>query len=219
MNPILDKIKKLLRLAKCNSASPAEAATALKKAMQMAQDNGIEVATVRLLEDHEWTLSHVTTKSQAGPAHRLAAALVTNHFGVEILFDSRDGVSRIHFIGLPTNCQLAEYVYCYLVRAMRAAWRKRSNKRLRDREAFLKGYATAIHQLMPATFRNEGLILSAKAYTEAVIIGNKPGRSVAMKPVAAKASDRALREGYIAGQKAGIRNGIHGTSHLALDNQ
>lgn len=44
MNPIIDKIQKLLRLAKCSAATPAEAAAALEKAIQLAMQHGIDIA-------------------------------------------------------------------------------------------------------------------------------------------------------------------------------
>lgn len=211
MNPILDKIRKLLRLAKNSEATPAEAAVALNKAIAMAEASGIDIRSVQLLDDQGFSLTHHTEKSQAGPAHLLASGIVKRHFGVETLFDSRKAQKVIHFIGLELNCQLASYAYIYTVRSMRAAWRHRKNKRLRDRDAFLRGYAVAIESLMPEAFRNEGLILSATAYRDTVILGDDPNvRMTSLKAPAAK-SDRAFSDGWREGHKAGIRNALHGS--------
>lgn len=214
-NPILDKIKKLLRLSKDSSATAAEAASALQKAISIAEANGIDIHAVKFTEDNAPGMTHATEHSQAGPAHRLASALVQDQFGVETLFDSTGEKASIHFIGQEINCQLAAYAYVYLVRSMRQAWRKRTNRRLRDREAFLRGYAAAIHRLMPRVFRNEGLILSAKSYIDTCIL--KPGcKLTSLSKVGENASPRAFSDGYEAGRKAGIRNAIDRTGNLEL---
>lgn len=216
MNPIIEKIKKLLRLSKDGAATAEEAAAALAKAMQLAAQAGVSLADIPADSD-SGVLGHQTIDSQAGPAHLLAAGLVKKHFGVDTLFDSRGGKKRIHFIGLPEQIDLASYVYTYLVRTMRSAWRKRGNRRLRDREAFLKGFACAINRLMPAAFHRPGLILSAERYVEDVIIGQDSNVKMSnLKGPEAK-SDRAFHHGFEAGDKAGIRNALRGSNTLNLE--
>ena len=218
MNPILDKIKKLLRLGRDSAASPAEAALAMAKALKLAADHGIDLSQVPTDDPAAGGMTHETEPSQAGPAHRLASRLVKRHFGVETLFDSTGSKPVIHFIGLETNCQLARYCYVYLVRASRAAWRKRQNRRLRDRESFLRGYFAAIDKLMPATFHQPGLILAAGPYIEGVILAGKAGVSIKTtetKP--AKLSDAAFFHGILAGKQGGIRNAIRGTDKPLID--
>jgi len=214
-NPVLEKIKKLLRLAKDSAATAAEAATALTKAIALAEANGIDIHSVKFSQDATAGLTHTTEASQAGPAHRLASWLVQQQFGVETLFDKTTAKASIHFIGLEINCQLAHYAYVYLVRSMRQAWRKRTNRRLRDREAFLTGYAHAIARLMPRVFRNEGLILSAKAYVQSELLGPHDKLTTLSQP-GKDASPRAFEDGYAAGRKAGIRNPIERTGALEL---
>jgi hypothetical protein len=212
-NPILDKIRKLLRLAKNDGASANEAATALRKAMELAEANGIDIQSVKLLDGETWNLTHHSEKSLAGTAHRLAAGIVQSHFGVEALFQTGSGWKGVHFIGQEINCQLASYAYIYLVRSMSRAWTKRENKRLRDRVSFLRGYAYSIGRLMPAAFPNPGLILSAKAYIETVLLGGTPGlKMVETKQPKKNLSQSALLAGLRAGKDAGIRNAIHGTN-------
>jgi len=214
-NPILDKIKKLLRLSKDSAATAAEAANALQKAISLAEANGIDIQAVKFAEDNGPGLTHATEPSQAGPAHRLASWLVKEQFGVETLFDKTTKKPSIHFIGLEINCQLAAYAYVYLVRSMRQAWRKRANRRLRDREAFLTGYDSAISRLMPRVFRNEGLVLSAKAYIETAL-SSPHSKITQLRSVGEKVSPRAFTDGYLAGKAAGIRNGIERTGSLEL---
>lgn len=99
---------------------------------------------------------------------------------------------------------------------MRTAWRKRGNKRLKDRDAFLKGFSVAINQLMPDAFHRPGLILSAEKYVQDVILGGDPNVKLTnLKSPKAK-SDKAFFNGFDAGHKAGIRNAIRGTNQPLL---
>lgn len=218
MNPI-DKIKKLLRLGRCSAATPAEAAAAMKKAVQLAAEHGIDLSKVPTDDENGSGATHTTEPSQAGPAHVLASRFVKRHFSVATIFDSTGPKPVIHFIGLEINCQLAQYCYVYLVRSSRSAWRKRSNKRLRDRISFLRGFFAAINQMMPAVFHREGLIFSADHYIESVILAGNPGASLTqMKPKmgSGKVSECSFFHGLQAGRKAGIREGIRGTSSALI---
>lgn len=218
MNPAIDKIKKLLRLSKNGAASAGEAATALAKALQLAAAHGVKIDDIAL-DDNESALSHETIPSQAGPAHRLASGIVKRHFGVGTLFDSRGGKPMIHFIGFPEQIQLASYCYTYLVRTMRAAWRNRANRRLRDRDAFLRGFAEAIHSLMPAAFHRPGLILRTDSYIKDIIVGNDPHARMEQLKGPKANSSKAWMNGHWAGSKAGIRNAIRGTDKLSIENK
>lgn len=219
MSAAFEKIKKLLRLGRCSAASPAEAAQAMAKAMALAAENGIDLSQVPTDDPERGGMTHETEPSQAGPAHRLASRLVRAHFGVDTLFDSTGDKAVIHFIGLETSCQLARYCYVYLVRASRAAWRTRTNRRLRDRESFLRGYFAAIDALMPAAFHRSGLIVSSQPYINGVILAGKAGVKIGTigsgKPQ--KISESAFFHGHRAGEAGGIRNAIRGTDKPLID--
>lgn len=218
MNPIIEKLKKLLRLGKDSKATPNEAAVAMAKALKLASDNGIDLSSIPTDDSDHGGMAHVTEASQAGPAHRLASWLVNRHFSVATLFDSSGKKPVIHFIGIETNCQLASYCYTYLVRSSRAAWRKRENRRLRDRSSFLKGYFAAIDSLMPDVFHRDGLILSTDNYVQTVIFAGRTG--IIFKPLASAwnggLSDSAFRNGVRCGTRDGIRNAIRGTDKLLI---
>lgn len=215
MNPIIDKIRKLLRLGRDSAASPAEAALAMAKALQLAADHGIDLAKLPSDDGKGGGLTHQTEPSTKGVAQHQASQLVKRHFGVETLFDSTGPKRAIHFIGLEENCHLARYCYTYLVRAMSAAWRKRSNRRLRDREAFIRGYAVAIDRAMPAVFHRPGLVISADDYIQRVFLSDG-SKITQIGGKAAKLSDAAFREGFVTGAHAGIHNAIRGTDKPLL---
>lgn len=215
MNPIIERIKKLLRLGKDGAATPAEAASALAKALKLAADHGLKLEDIPADSD-SGILTHETLKSTAGQAQLLAAGIVKAHFGVDTLFIT-GGRREIHFIGLPEQVALASYVFTYLVRTMCRAWRTRENKRLRDRNAFLRGFAAAMNRLMPEVFHRPGLILCAANYVEDVICtGGNYGKMTSISTPKAK-SDRAFSQGLEAGRKAGIRNALRGSETLNLN--
>ncbi len=208
----INRLKKLLRLSRDKAATPAEAALALAKARQIAETAGIDLTAIPQDESGTFGMNHVTEPSQAGILHRLGARIVREYFGVQTLFDSREvhrgGKRVIHFIGSEVNCELARYVYIYLVRLMRDAWRLRENRRLRDRESFLRGFAIAIEGQIPPTFNLSGLIPSADAYIEGVIMRGNGVLVTPKKKGKIKLSDSAFRNGFIAGTDASIHNAI-----------
>ena len=214
---LIEKIKKLLRLAKDGAATPAEAANALAKAIAIAAENDVDLSKIPDDSSTGAGMSHATEPSQAGVPHRLASRIVSRHFGVEAIFDSTGVKPVIHFVGLEENCHLAIYCYVYLVRSMRSAWRIRTNRRLRDRESFLRGYAGAIDRQMPAVFHRPGLVLSAKAYIEGVILAGKTGVTIKeTKSKPKKLNAASAIEGGIAGSNAEIRNALRGSETLNL---
>jgi hypothetical protein len=212
MNPILDKIRKLLRLSKCSKATANEAAVALAKAMQLAAEHGIDLAKVST-EESDSSVTHRTTPAPFGVAERNASSLVKRHFNVDALFSSSSGKKVVHFIGYPETCDLAIYVFVYLVRCAKSAWKNRSNKHLKNRESYIYGFFLAIDELMPPTFHQPGLVPSFQTYTEHVLLS---GRKIITKPVAPKSTTiKALTSGFLAGQKNGIHNSVRNTdNHL-----
>jgi len=116
------------------------------------------------------------------------------------------------FIGTQDGCQLATYVFTYLVRVMRNAWRDNSDRRLK-RPAFLKGFGMAIAEQIPNEFKQpagNGLVLSGGGYIKKHLL--RPGASVKTTSATPSkgSSEGSLRSGYYAGKKAGIRNGLKG---------
>lgn len=216
MNPIVEKIKKLLRLGNNKGASFAEAASALRKAQELAAEHGIDIGAIPIGADGVEGVTHVTESSQKGVPHRLASGIVRRHFGVDTLFDSTGSKPVIHFIGIETQCQIASYVYVYLVRTMRAAWRNRTNRRLRDRDSFLRGFAQAVESMIPEKFHQPGLVVSSKRYIEGVLLGPDAKLKTIGGGKPAKISDAAFFQGYRDGKKAEIHNAVRGSNHELL---
>lgn len=211
---MIEKIKKLLRLANCDAASPAEAAQALTRALKMAEDAGINLDQIDPNEDTgDDGVSHSTCEhSGIGIAERLSMHLVCNHFHVEhLIVRSRYNKPCIHFIGGKVATQLASYAHEYLVKSMRKAWKNQNDRRLK-RDAFMHGFIWAIRKQMPEVFRDESLVPVFSDYIERTFL--KPGMTVkqtqskSLKPGA----DASFFKGFQKGDKAGIRNGLEGSS-------
>lgn len=208
MTPIIEKIRKILRLGNDHGATAAEAAAALAKAQALAAEYGISLTEIPAEDDSASGLTHGSLESQAGLPHKLASQLVRRHFGVATLFDPLGARPLIHIVGTPVQIELATYVYVYLVRVIRQAWQRRDNKRLRDREAFLRGFASAISKQLPRVFPQDGLVLSTDAYINQVLIG--PGTKLVTTEATGKKpmSDLAFHHGFRAGNETRIHNAI-----------
>lgn len=208
MNPIIDKIRKILRLGNDHGATAEEASSALAKAQQLAADYGISLTEIPDESDRTSGLTHASVPSLAGLPHKLASQLVKQHFGVATLFDPLGARPLIHIVGTPNQIDLATYVYVYLVRVIRQAWQRRDNKRLRDREAYLRGFSKAISQKLPRVFPQDALVLSVEAYIDSVLIG--PGAKRVNLSTGSKKpmSDLAFHHGFRAGTDTAIHNAI-----------
>jgi len=211
MNANIEKIKKLLRLARDKSASPAEAATAMSKALEMAATAGIDLSKVPT-DAHSSSLTHRTTKAPWGSAERHAAVLVCKHFSVQALFSEIDGRKVVHFYGRVDACDLAIYVFVYIVRCARTAWKNRANKRLKNRASFIYGFFLGIDELLPAKFHQPGLLPAFKAYRDEFLLRGEKlvNKTITLK----KAPVKALSAGYHAGRKTSIHQAIRGNNPL-----
>ncbi len=216
-NPALEKIRKLLALAG-NNTSAAEAASALAKAQKLAADHGISLTEVGDGETTTGTngIEHRAIKTREALHERLAEILTKEHFGVQMIISTGGGRSLLYIVGNPGQVELASYVYVYLSRALASAWLHRTNRRLSDRKAFMMGFCAAISELLPSVFPQTGLVVSIQSYIDDVLI--PPGAVVKnAKPLGLKRiSQTAAQAGYAAGEKAGIRNAIRGTTAQQL---
>lgn len=217
MNPIIQKIRKLLALAG-NNTSAAEAAAALAKAQKLATDNGISLTEVCANDGPAGTggIQHRTVKTLKGLHEKLAEIITKQHFGVQMIIESGGGRSTLYIIGNPCQAEIATYVYTYLSRALASAWLHRTNQRLKNRQGFMMGFCAAISQLLPEVFPQTGLVVSIDSYIENHLMppGAKLKEPKQFKPK--RVSKTAARAGYQAGEKAGIRNSIRGTASQQL---
>lgn len=114
MNPVVDRIKKLLRLSK--SPNPHEAALALERAMEIAAKNRIQIATLDLSEGSEVIEERSPVGRRITEIQRLAADVAQTFFNVDILV-SRCALGRsLVWIGRPADIATARFVFVFISR-------------------------------------------------------------------------------------------------------
>ncbi|MBI5768723.1 MAG: DUF2786 domain-containing protein [Verrucomicrobia bacterium] len=206
---IVEKIKKLLRLAR--SANPHEAQLAMQRALQLAEEH--RVAVDGLNPDAATPLiTHQDTDSLArlGYDRNFAALIVKRFFRVRPIVRGAihvvDGWPRagekLSFVGTTSDIEIALYVYHFLVRHFAFCWRKHRG-RLRNRYSYVHGMFEGLyHKLVeaepPAPERQaEGteLALSMDGY-----IAQHIGK-IESKGMADPSADAARWAGFIRGRK------------------
>ena len=143
-DPIIDKIRKLLRMKR--GGTDEEVATALRLAQELANKHGIDLQSVdpnveqpasKLTREDEILSSRMQTEAK----HALNICL--NHFHVEpVLTEKLIGARWVHVVawcGTSWDIAVAKYVFAFLRRHFRQSWANRTNRRLRDRNAYLWG--------------------------------------------------------------------------------
>lgn len=216
---ILEKLKKLLRLAR--SSNPHEAALAMEKAMAMAAEHRVSLDQVN--PDHEaprFTHRNADEHFRRLPAeHQFAGMIVNRFFRVRSIYCTvcragRDGWPQrrevVTLVGTETDVEIAFYVLGFLVHHFRFCWRHHRG-RCRNRAAFMRGMFVGLyHKLQereaPAAATPSGTAL------EVSMGGYIAEHFGELKEAAIPGSDTdasaALRTGYAQGRKTEIRDGL-----------
>jgi hypothetical protein len=149
---VLEKIRKLLRLAR--SANPHEAGIALAKAMALAQEHKLELDDVDPDQPDKPATTHRETPAFGRLSYdrKFALILTRRFFRVselvqDTLRKTRYGYQigvKIALIGTPSDCEIALYVYTFLVRHFAYCWNHHRG-RCRNRAAFVRGMFEGIY--------------------------------------------------------------------------
>jgi hypothetical protein len=230
-DPITEKVRKLLRLAKSTNA--AEAESALAKAMEMAARHQIDVHA--LAEDAE--VAKLVTRHFRCGGHRIArewreAMSVARQF-FNITTCILRGQGKVAFIGTETDVQIADYVTGFLVRACRmeldkfaAAEKKRSrrmttNKRASFIHAFFGGIWLQLKQQRETQIQTlTGLELALKDAAQArdahMAADIGPTKTVTALDIP-RSTKAVLYAGYDAGLGTRINPALGTDAPLELD--
>lgn len=226
---IIDRIKKLLRLAR--SSNPHEAQQALARAMALAAEHRVEIEG---LNPDESEKAKATTHRDTEPESRLsydkryALAICRAFFRISTVevecirvvngWPAR-GV-KIMWVGTRSDIEIGEYVYAFLVRHFAWCWRTYRG-RFRNRQAYVHGMYIGLRvklaeQMPPKETReakgNELVVADQKAYIAAVI-GKTTSKPMGAPDHAAKAAEYA---GYLEGRKTEIRAAVHAPKEQTL---
>ena len=218
---IMDKIKKLLRLGR--SSNPHEAALALQRAMELAQANGIRLASI----DPDDEVGGIRHKERAEARlhyeKRLAIGIIQEFFSVRII----RGWNNLKIVGRASDIQIAEYAYVYVVRACRlcmASWAKDEasarrrvtiNKRRSFILGFMEGVRKNLHKLSIQS--SESIPSMAALIASKTVEAQRRNAYVAerwklgkLPPVSFRVADGAATNGFLDGMKTNINRPVSG---------
>lgn len=220
----LQKIKKLLNKAKCNSSSE-EAATALRMAQTLMREHGLDEASVEFTD-----ISEALTKGAPDNARkptRYTAMLLTvirNAFGVEAILDWRYTargipVRIVRFYGPAERPEVAAYAFDVLARQLRKAradfisgLRKNIKPSTKTSRAdnYCEGWVNAVWRTVKAFACTEAETTLMQAYFEKRYGNlNKTGMREAKK---VRGSDESHYAGYLDGKNVKLHHGVGGSS-------
>jgi hypothetical protein len=210
---VLDKIRKLLRLGQ--SSNPHEAALAIQRAFEIASRHNIELTSIDL-EEEERRIVHeyIRVGSRLSLERKLVLNIVLNYFNVNVVSaDSSRG--DVCFIGLPSDIEIAKYVFEFLVWSCRDGLKRYQKEQPRKlsrtkRENFIAGFVYGVRSQL----RSAKEQLQIEESKTALVIAAEQHRQEYQdqlypqtKEIATKLSrlnDSALMTGFAHGEKTSI---------------
>ncbi|WP_038229012.1 DUF2786 domain-containing protein [Vibrio sp. ER1A] len=221
-NKVLDKIKKLLRLAKSNNAN--EAAIALSRAQKLMLEHGIESDNPALAGVNDHTVD-VLSKAKT-PTKYLGVLVhsISKAFGCECYFQPTFTHMEVVFIGHDERPKIAGYVFTVLERQLSRARKefidslsrrmKKQNKTKRA-DQFCEGWCIGVHQKI------ESFALSEKERTELMTFKNQISDLSPCSAREAKGNgsiaDESRFKGYKAAQSVTLNHGVNGQETAKIE--
>jgi hypothetical protein len=158
VNPIIDKIRKLLALG--SSPNEHEASLAMQKAAELMERHSIEMATVesRPSDDAfvDQQASHSWKPRAPQPVFMLGFQdILRSYFFVEILITSREGQKQLILFGRRHHVAIAMHALDYLLQAAEGNFSRRwgqgewtLSKKATSRRSYFAGFAAGVKYSM-----------------------------------------------------------------------
>jgi hypothetical protein len=221
---IIERLKKLLRLAR--SSNPHEAQLALARAMDLAREHSISIDGLNPDEQaKEKNVTHRETEAEARLSYdkRYAwgicrAFFNVNTVSIDCIRQGRDGWPthgiKTAIIGTASDIEIALYVFGFLTHHFSFCWRKHKG-RLRNRRAFVHGMYQGIFSKLAEQMPDDGtaeakgteLSLDLRRNYIAAVYGPTT-RTVHREPD--HAARAAAWAGYVQGRNTQIRPAVKG---------
>lgn len=223
---ILNKIKKLLALAK--STNPNEAASALRMAQKLMQEHRLSQTDIELLEIQMESVRDVNQAQSIPTWSASLARSIANAFGLDVVRAQLNpfGAYVMQFIGPVDRVEIGSYCYMVLGRKLvkaRAEYLKSINKRLKKISkiarvnlfaiGWIQGVMAQVEKLVP-TEKEQALI---KQFQEREL-----GELTTAKTRHSKATARdkeAGWDGYTQGRKVQLNAGVAGAEQNKLEHK
>lgn len=224
----IEKIKKLLRLARDKSASPAEAAQALARALELIAKHDLDLGDINLDEPTEqFVRDHIHVGLRVSLVKKLVAGILERFFQVKVCLTS----PRLAVLGRDSDVQIALYVFDFLVKSCTKAFsvwaqRERASRRkitTAKKESFIRGWIYGVSSnLEPVAAQIEAagsrsIILARKAALEDFYAEEFPQtRTIAIRK--SRTNRSALVSGWTAGKQTNVRTPLNdGPAPLRLE--
>lgn len=215
---IRDKIRKLIKIAECESASEAEKATALHQAARLSEKHAIDLDALGS-EASEFGATELEAFGTRSPSWCNAVAMVlSEHFNVRVYVEriasKRGGRDvRWHCFGCRPSREISVYVWTYLKREFLRAERdlRRRHKTI-DRQSLFVSLAFGVISRLNDL---KGQLHPEDAKATALIVSNLKsefGRFSAGFGVVKKVKVNADRDAFNRGKDIEIRTALKTTS-------
>jgi hypothetical protein len=220
MEPIVEKIKALLRLSR--SANRHEAELALQRAFALARKHQIDVTALDPDEQREGIgHEYFPHGRRTNFLQSRCLNLVCRFFHVEVCIS----VPRILFVGTPTDVTIAHYVYGFLCQQGRRGLRefeageKKARRKMSQakRENYVQGFAYGIAEqlregevALPLDERRIAIVAADQAARRRRLDELVPNTRAIKREVSGR-RQTALVSGWIQGQQTKITQPLNGT--------
>lgn len=216
----IEKIKKLLRLARDKAASPAEAALALARAMELIAKHDLDLGEINLDEPTKKLIrDHIHVGLRVSLVKKLVSRILEKFFHVKVCFTS----PRLAVLGRDSDVQIALYVFDFLVKSCTrecVLWARRERAARRKvttakKESFTRGWIYGVSSnLEPVAAQIEAagsrsIILMRQAALEDFYSQEFPHtRTITIAK--GRENTRALVSGWQAGKRTHVRTPLTG---------
>jgi hypothetical protein len=224
---IVERIKKLLRLARDKAASPAEAANALNRALELIRQHEIDIAGLDLDEPTERLVcEHIHLGERVSLIKFLIAGVLENYFRVRVCISR----PKLAVVGFETDVTIAGYVFAFLVRACTQGLKafcdgeRKSRRKVTTlkKESYVRGWIYGIacnlrgsDQAGHLSDSHTALVVAKKGLIEREFDRLFPNTTSSRRPSARKNHD-ALVTGYGHGRKTTITTPLPGSASGVL---
>lgn len=223
----LEKIRKLLRLAKDKAASPAEAEAAAQAACELATRHHVDTASLNLDAHEEALIGKYLKRGKNDRLTKGVLGVLRHYFHVQTCGCG----SQVLFVGRETAVVIAEYMFAFLVRAGRTAASEyeRAEKRQRrrmtplKRDNFFAGFSWGLHAKLRETHGameltdNQTAIILVEANARDAKLTELVGATEEVKPKPLKRTLSAASAGFRAGSSTEWQTPTSAGERLALE--
>ena len=143
---LIERIKKLLRLA-TNNSSQGEMESAMAKAIEIATQNGIDIASLNINNQEkkksEFIQDRIVVGQRLPITNDFVSSILRNHFRVNVVLGGNRQFGRvIYYVGTKEDIELAKYVGDFLSERFMSLWKghyKQTNCGLAFRYSYFCG--------------------------------------------------------------------------------